>query len=66
MNKAATTADAAERSKLLTQAEEIFLRDTANIVLLFYSFHNIVSPKLTGWEDNIMDQHPTRFISKQM
>jgi oligopeptide transport system substrate-binding protein len=66
MNKAAVTADAAERSKLLTQAEAIFMRDTANIPLLFYSFHNIVSPKLTGWDDNIMDQHPTRFISKQM
>jgi oligopeptide transport system substrate-binding protein len=66
MSKAAVTADAAERSKLLTQAEAIFMSDTANIPLLFYSFHNIVSPKLKGFDDNVMDQHPTRFISKEM
>lgn len=66
MQKAAVTADAAERGKLLTAAEAIFMRDTANVPLLFYSFHNIVSPKLSGFDDNVMDQHPTRFISKAM
>lgn len=66
MEKAAVTADPAERGKLLTAAEAIFMRDTANVPLLFYSFHNIVSPKLSGFDDNVMDQHPTRFISKAM
>ena len=39
--------------------------DLGNIPLLFYSFHNIVSPKLKGWEENVMDVHPSRFISKE-
>ena len=39
--------------------------ELGNIPLLFYSFHNIVSPKLKGWEDNVMDVHPSRFISKE-
>ena len=29
-----------------------------------YSFHNIVSPKLVGFDDNVMDVHPSRFMSK--
>ena len=33
--------------------------------LLYYSYNNIVSPKLVGFEDNVMDVHPTRFISKE-
>ena len=38
--------------------------DVGNIPLLYYSFHNIVSPKLVGFDDNVMDVHPSRFISK--
>jgi oligopeptide transport system substrate-binding protein len=64
MSQAAAEADPAKRSKLLSQAEAIFVRDTPYIPLLFYSFHNIVSPKLQGFEDNVMDVHPTRFIKK--
>jgi oligopeptide transport system substrate-binding protein len=64
MSQAANEADPAKRSKLLSQAEAIFVRDTPYIPLLFYSYHNIVSPKLQGFEDNVMDVHPTRFIKK--
>ena len=34
------------------------------IPLLFYSYKNLVSPKLVGYEPNVMDIHPSRFISK--
>jgi oligopeptide transport system substrate-binding protein len=66
MAKAASEADPGNRSKLLSQAEAIFVRDTPYIPLLFYSFHNIVSPKLKGFDNNVMDVHPTRFITKTM
>jgi oligopeptide transport system substrate-binding protein len=33
--------------------------------LLFYSYHTLVSSKLSGWEDNVLDRHPSRFISKE-
>ena len=39
--------------------------ELGNIPLLFYSFKNIVSPKLKGWEENVMDVHPSRFVSKE-
>ena len=54
-----------ERMKLLGEAEKVLVDDLGNIPLLFYSFHNIVSPKLKGWEENVMDVHPSRFVSKE-
>jgi oligopeptide transport system substrate-binding protein len=54
-----------ERMKNLAEAEKVLVDDLGNIPLLFYSFHNIVSPKLKGWEENVMDVHPSRFISKE-
>jgi oligopeptide transport system substrate-binding protein len=54
-----------ERMKLLAEAEKVLVDDLGNIPLLYYSFHNIVSPKLKGWEENVMDVHPSRFVSKE-
>ncbi len=53
-----------ERMKDLEAAERILVDDVGNIPILYYSYHNIVSPKLHGFEDNVMDVHPSRFISK--
>jgi len=65
MDKAAAAGgNPEERFKLLGEAEQVLVDDVGQIPLLYYSFHNIVSPKLTGFEDNVMDVHPTRFISK--
>jgi oligopeptide transport system substrate-binding protein len=54
-----------ERMKLLSAAEKALVDDLGNIPLLFYSFKNIVSPKLNGWEENVMDVHPSRFVSTE-
>lgn len=53
-----------ERLKLLSEAERVLVDEVGNIPLLFYNYHNIVSPKLSGFEDNEMDRHPSRFMSK--
>jgi oligopeptide transport system substrate-binding protein len=39
-------------------------RDLCVVPLLYYSYHTLVSNKLKGWEDNVMDVHPTRFLAK--
>ncbi|WP_181705295.1 peptide ABC transporter substrate-binding protein [Chthonobacter rhizosphaerae] len=57
--------DLAKRSEILKEAEKIILRDTPNLALLYYSSHTLYSPKLTGWEDNIMNVYPTRFLKLQ-
>jgi len=63
MTEAEKTVDLDARAELLKKAEEIAVRDLPYIPLLHYSSHTLVSPKLAGWEDNIQDTHPTRFLS---
>jgi len=53
-----------ERMKDLAEAERILVDDVGQIPLLYYSYHDIVSSKLHGFDDNVMDVHPSRFISK--
>ena len=66
MKQASSEADPGKRYKSLSDAEAIFIaRDHGLIPLLFYSYHNIISPKLKGFDDNVMDVHPTRFIRKE-
>ncbi|MFN0193957.1 MAG: peptide ABC transporter substrate-binding protein [Aestuariivirga sp.] len=58
--------DPAPRMKLLSDAEAIGVaRDLCFAPLLYYGFHTIVSNKVKGWEDNVMDRHPSRFLSKE-
>ncbi len=55
-----------ERMKKLSDAEAIGVaRDLCVMPLLHYGFHTIVSSKIKGWEDNVMDVHPSRFLSKE-
>jgi oligopeptide transport system substrate-binding protein len=54
-----------ERFKLLAQAEKVLVDELGNMPLLFYSYHNLISDRLSGFEDNVMDVHPSRFISKK-
>ncbi len=66
MAEAAASADPAERMKKLSDAEAVGVaRDLCVMPLLYYGFHTVVSNKLKGWEDNVMDRHPSRFLSKE-
>ncbi|WP_457935754.1 peptide ABC transporter substrate-binding protein [Mesorhizobium sp. 10J20-29] len=53
-----------ERMKLLAEAERVLVDELGNIPLLYYSYKNLVSDKIHGFDENVMDRHPTRFISK--
>lgn len=63
MQKAAETGDLHARSKLLSQAEGIFLDKVPAIPILYYSSLSLVSDKLKGWDDNILNFHMTRYMS---
>lgn len=66
MDKAAASGGKPEeRMKDLQEAERIVLSDTGFIPILYYSYKNLVSPKLKGFDENVMDVHPTRFMSKE-
>ena len=45
------------------EAEEEMIENTGIMPLLFFGFQNIVSSKVKGWEENVMDVHPSRFIT---
>ncbi|NNC23269.1 peptide ABC transporter substrate-binding protein [Salinisphaera sp. USBA-960] len=62
-DQAAQTADADEREALLEQAEQVALNDHAILPLLNYVSRNLVNPAIRGWEDNLTDDHPSRWIS---
>jgi oligopeptide transport system substrate-binding protein len=63
---AAAAATPEERMNKLSEAEAIGVaRDLCVMPLLYYGFHTVVSSRLKGWEDNVMDVHPTRFLSKE-
>ena len=59
----ATETDPAKRMKMLEQAEQIFLKDLPIIPIYHYTTKHMVSPKLQGWEFNVLDFHLTRDLS---
>ena len=62
----AASAPGDERMKKLSEAEAIGVaRDLCVVPLLYYGYHTVVSPKIKGWESNVMDVHPTRYLSKE-
>jgi oligopeptide transport system substrate-binding protein len=63
---AANPTDGSARMKLMSQAESVGIaRDLCVVPLMFYGFHTIVSNKIKGWEDNVMDVHATRYLRKE-
>jgi oligopeptide transport system substrate-binding protein len=54
--------DTARRAAILAQAEQLMLDDAAVAPTFFYVAKNLVSPKITGWVDNIVDYHPVRYL----
>ncbi len=65
MSAASTEADPAKRMTLLAEAEAIMVKEQGIMHLLYYATHNVVSPKLKGFVDNVMDKHASRFVSKE-
>ncbi|KAB2704761.1 peptide ABC transporter substrate-binding protein, partial [Brucella intermedia] len=63
MEKAAKTLDLKERAKTLAEAEQLKLDELSNIPILYYSSRALVSDKVEGWTDNLMDVHKTRWLS---
>ena len=54
--------DAAKRAQYLQQAEQVMLDDGAILPFFFWVSRNIVNPNVTGWVDNIIDQHRKRWM----
>jgi oligopeptide transport system substrate-binding protein len=62
MDKAAQTIDIDARAEILREAEALLLEEMPIIPILYYSSGSLVSEKLQGWEDNVMNVHGTRWM----
>jgi oligopeptide transport system substrate-binding protein len=57
--------DAARRAQDMRQAEAIMLNDAPLAPVFFYTNKNLVNPRITGWVDNIIDHHRTRYLCEK-
>lgn len=62
ISKAAVEGDANVREQLMHDAEAVLLEDLPVIPIYFYVTKRLVTPRVTGWEGNIMDHHQTRYM----
>jgi oligopeptide transport system substrate-binding protein len=60
--KADNEPDAKIRAGYLEQAERIMLADATVAPISFVVSKNLVSPKVTGWVDNVTDWHRVQFM----
>jgi len=63
MTKAAEQGNLDERYKVLAQAEKVLLDDYLITPLDVTTSRHLVKPSVKGWEDNILDVHPTKLMS---
>jgi oligopeptide transport system substrate-binding protein len=62
LNEANNEADAGERAALLMRAEKILIEDSTVVPLFFLVTKNLVNPSVSGWVDNIGDEHRKRWL----
>jgi len=58
-----TMTDTEARAKVLAEAEQILLQEVPVIPLLAPSSQALVSDKVVGYSDNLMNEHATRWLS---
>ncbi len=63
--EAEVTADREEQMRLYAAAEAVLLDDAPIAPLYFYVSKHLVSPSISGFESNVFDRHPSRYLKKQ-
>lgn len=64
MDAAAVELDLQKRAQLLGQAERLAMDEFGAIPIYWYVSKNVVSPKITGFQDNAKDINRVRWMSK--
>ncbi len=63
MEEAAQQADLGTRRLFLEEAERVLISDHPVIPLFFYVSKHLVSPRIQGWGDNVLDYHYSQHLS---
>jgi oligopeptide transport system substrate-binding protein len=59
---AAASVDLARRAGYLKRAEALALGDNGLIPVFHHASRNLVSARVTGWQDNMLDVHRSRYL----
>ena len=62
LERAANERIDARRHNLMAEAERLLLADQVILPVFVYVSKRLVHPRLKGWQTNVMDRHPTRFM----
>lgn len=62
LGAAAATSDGNKRSELLFKAEATLLDDHPIAPLYFFVNKHLVNPRITGFEHNALDRHPSKYL----
>ena len=62
INQAAMTGEQEARYEILQAAEAILLEETPVAPVYTYTRVRLIDPSVKGWEDNILDQHPYKYV----
>jgi oligopeptide transport system substrate-binding protein len=62
LKQADNEADVAKREQILQSAERMMLADQPVAPIWYTAAKNLVNPRVSGFKDNILDHHPTRFM----
>ncbi len=63
MKAAEAETNVEKRAGLMQQAESILLAEMPLIPIYYYTTQHLVNENISGWVDNVMDIHPTRYMS---
>jgi oligopeptide transport system substrate-binding protein len=63
MKRAAEQVDLDRRRLYLEEAERVLLADHPAIPIYFYVSKHLVSPRVQGWGDNVLDYHYSQHLS---
>ena len=63
LRQASASNDASARRPLMTEAERLLLDDYPIVPLYFYVNKHLVGERVQGFEPNVLDRHPSRFIT---
>jgi oligopeptide transport system substrate-binding protein len=63
MQRAATQTDPAMRKVFLEEAERVMLEDYPLIPVYFYVNKSMVSERVRGWGDNVLNYHYSQHLS---
>lgn len=63
IQEAETQPEPQKRREAMEQAERILLADSPIMPVYFNTTQHLISPKVSGWENNVMDIHPSQYLS---